>query len=377
MTTLGGFVRYPRLAWSLAALAIVATACTNTTGSVDPVPTASPSTLATSSPLRPSGTAPSVAVVLPARQARSIQEIDRERVAVHAIADNAIANRIISSIRTVVPDRITTVGDVLEAMAEEGHDLVCALGPGAARAIRDVAPRFPGTLFCGTPGDLPDVPPNALVFDLRVEESAYLAGIAAAEAAAFVGSDDGSRPAMIVADSGQASRLREAFDQGYSVSRALVEPTVVRVARTQSLAFDTAESLYGAGVYLVYGSAGRVEQGVVEAAKARGRLFIGTFADLATQERDEGASPSPSPSTDPPADAWNLMLLGENLSAAFRDTIDELASGWRGGARSLGFQNGALTLTPGTSPIWERIAPQVLRTRDSLVAGTELQVAGD
>lgn len=364
-------MRYgPRWTALAAAASILLAACTSSAPTDGASPSPSPSALATVTD-GPVVAAPSVVVVLPARAARPIEEINRERADVEAIADAAIAKGLISAVRTVVPDRSTTVVDVLETMAEEGHELVCALGPGAARAVHDVARRFPGTKFCGAPGNLTDVPSNALIFDLRIEESAYLAGIAAAEAAPFIGSDAGSTPAIIVADSAQASRLQLAFDQGYSISRQPDEPAPVRVATTKAVAFDTAESLYAAGAYLIYTAAGRVELGVIDAARERDRLVIGTLPPAVDEDlvASEGASAEP-------AEPWALLYLGENLSAAFRDTLDELAVGWIGGRRSIGFHNGALSLTPGTSPVWPRIAAQVLATRDALIDGQPLGIIG-
>lgn len=355
-----------RASWPLVVLTTVAVACSSS-GAPDGE-TVSPSPTAADPAGGPAATAPSVVVVMPARAARPGPEIERERRDVEAIGSVARDNGLISSMRTVVPDRSATVADVLELLAEEGNDLVCALGPGAARAVRDVARRFPGTKFCGAPGNLADVPDNALIFDLRSEESAYLAGIAAAEAVPFAQADREATPAIIVAEGSQAARLQLAFDQGFSISREPLAPVAVRVASSPDVAFDTAELLFDAGAYLIYASAGRVELGVTRSAQGRGRLVIGTLpptgADVTGSESGAGSASA------------SLMFLGENLSAAFRDTIDELSAGWTGGRRSIGFANGALSLTAGDSPVWPRIAAQVLATRDALIQGTDLQIVG-
>lgn len=354
-------------ALGLTAAAVMLAACTDG-GGADPAPSPSPSPTATEAPAPDEvETGLSAVVVLPTRQARSAEEIERERAAVEEIGRRAIADGTIATLRTVVPDRVVAVGDVVELLAEEGHDLVCVLGPGAGRAVREVAPRFPGTRFCGAPAQFAGVPENALVFDLRIEEAAYLAGIAAAEAADFIPASRGTMPAIIVSDSSAASRIQVAFDQGYSISREPEEPTRVRVASSSAVAFETASGLYEAGVNVILSLTGRLDEAIIDAAREVDRLVIASSAVPV------GAS-SEAPEDEEIDDSWGLMFLGENLSAAFRDAVAELATGWTGGQRRLGFRNGALTMSPGTSPIWPQIAPQVLPVRDELVAGTELGI---
>lgn len=350
-------------------------------------------TVAGSSQDGPARVLPSVAVVLPARNARPLEEIERQRALVEEVGDVAEDREQVAEVRAVVPDRFSTMGDVVEVLAEEGHDLVCALGPGAARAVQQVAPRFPATRFCAAPGRLPNVPSNALVFDIRIEETAYLAGIAARFASEQVPAGRNGMPVLIVSDQAQGARLQPAFEAGYLDVGRDTQPTPVLVATDVAQGRAAAESQIDEGAFLAFASAGRAEQGVAAAAAESGLLVVGSAAylgpllgddadgepdgDGSSDDADDGAASddptdgddaTASPSPDEGAE-WDLLRMGENLSAAVRDAIDELAAGWSGGSRSLGFTNGALTVTPGTSSVWERVSTQVLTTLEAIIQG--------
>ncbi len=341
---------------------------------------------------------PDVAVVLPARNARPEAEIEVQRDLVTEVAVAARAAGQVDEVRIVVPDRFSTVGDVLTVLAEEGYDLVCALGPGAARGLREVAARFPETRFCATPGRLPEVGANSLVFDLRVEEAAYLAGIAARFAAtASTGTAGRSpAPALVFGDASQPPRLVGPFEEGFLAARPDAPTTTALVAADPDAARAAAASQFAGGAFLVYTSAGRPEVAVVDAAIEADGLVIGWEAwlgPLVPAQQPQAQEPSGAPTPEPPAGdgtdgtdgtgepvvataPWNLMLFRENLATALRDAITELATGWTGGSRSLGFSNGALQVVPGTSPTWERVRSQVLSTQDAIIRGDIVVAAG-
>ncbi len=362
----------------LAAVAAVVglAACSSADPTPDPGASPSPSSSTPSASGQEPVDLPRVAVVLPSRNTRPAAEIEVQRGLVDEVATQARREGRVDEVRVVVPDRFSTVGDVVEVLAEQGYDLVCALGPGAARGVREVAARFPETRFCATPGRLPEVRSNTLVFDLRVEEAAYLAGIAARFAAPAAPSGLGREPALVFGEPAQVARLRPAFDEGFLDVRVEGSTTAAVVAPDEEAAAAAAATQYEAGAFVVYTSAGRADAGVVAAARDVGGLVVGWHAWLAPLVDEAPSGEATTSDGEAGADEgfgagapWNLLLFRENLATALRDAIAELGDGWSGGTRTLGFANGALALVPGTSPAWASVEPQVLATRDAIVRG--------
>lgn len=156
----------------LLVLAVVLAACT--TGASDPAPERPSTTPPMATPDQRVDPVGRVAVVLdPRLQARGeavdadLQELDPE------VAGGR-------TLRVEVAEDPSFVHDLAQFFANDGHELVCVLGPGAAGVVREVAARSPGTRFCAAPAgrDGDDFPDNVLAVDVRIEELAYLAGVA-------------------------------------------------------------------------------------------------------------------------------------------------------------------------------------------------------
>lgn len=159
----------------------------------------------------------------------------------------------------------------LTAMAEQGFNVVVAVGLAQKNAVEAVAPKFPDTRFAliDAESDLPNV--RNLVF--TEEQGSFLAGYAAGLATktnkiGFVG---GMKVALI-----------EKFEAGYEAGAKMANPniTVFPARYCESwedvgLAKAAASTLFDQGADIVYQAAGRAGLGVIDAAREKGKLAIG------------------------------------------------------------------------------------------------------
>jgi basic membrane protein A and related proteins len=163
----------------------------------------------------------------------------------------------------------------LEAMAEQGLDLVIAVGINMTSALKEVAPRHPNVKFAIIDGDVTADNVRALKF--KEEEGSFLAGYLAGLTTetgkiGFVG--------------GQEIPLIRKFQVGYEAGARMANPNVqvlpakytgdwnnVDVAKT------AANVLYSQGADIVYHAAGRAGLGVIRAAQEQNKYAIGVDSD--------------------------------------------------------------------------------------------------
>lgn len=342
-----------RIAWTIASLLLVLAACEAEH------PTAAPSPSATEVPPEPTPeveTGWDVVFVLPPRGSVPEPTLARYRDQLEALPPQD--PDLVTDLRLVVPDGAAFQRDVIAVTAEDGAALVCAIGPGAARAVLEVAPDFPRTRFCAVPANYTQPPPgNVLGIDVRVEEVAYVAGAAAAipagapPAAVYGQGTYGSEriAAAFVAGVASTDRDEEPVEDG--------EPTAPQAVPVSSRdgAYEFATDLYESGVFTVYTTAGSADPGVLQAAREQGALVVGDETTLVSED-------------EPPSESI-LFVVRLRLDVVMDELIDRAIPDWTGGTTSVGFAEGAFELGPGGSAIWQRIRVRVEGIADLVAAG--------
>lgn len=324
---------------------LLATACTTEPPRSEPSP--SPTVAAEPSPTSSRGL--QMAVVLPPATVRSEAQLAAVREEAERLRDTRRDE--VASVRIVQPDAPAFTQDVVAVLAEGGADLVCVLGPGAGAAVTAVAPSFPSTRFCATPAiaEAEAIPGNVLLIDLRVEEIAYLAGVAAQ-----LTSGQGS-PGFVAGETQYATdRQRQAFGAGINaVAEEPVVPYTGFPVSDADRAFELAAPRYAAGVATIYTVAGDADAGVRRAAQREGGLVIGSLLTLV-----------PDPDEPPPVAV--LMTTSQRLDIGLGIAMDRAVDAWSGGLASVGLAEGALDVAGGGSSRYPRIAPRLADVRERI-----------
>jgi basic membrane protein A len=163
----------------------------------------------------------------------------------------------------------------LGTMAEQGFDLVVAVGSVQAKALEAVAPKFPETKFVIV--DAVVKQPNVRSLTFTEEQGSFLAGYAAGlvtktNKVGFVG--------------GMKIDLIEKFEAGYAAGAKAANPqvTVLPAKYTSNwsdvgLGKAAARTLFDQGADIVYHASGRCGLGVIDAARETGKLAIGVDGD--------------------------------------------------------------------------------------------------
>lgn len=345
-----------RRSWLALCLAVGLVACTSTPG---PSPSPSPTTPVAGSPGTSEPVGLRVAVVLPPGGGAPLTAAGT-RTAADAVA--ARKGDAIGEFRTVSAGEDEFVGDVATLLAERGYDLVCVVGDDAAEVALTIAPTFPATRFCAVPaatsGEGEDLPENVLVVDVRLEEAAYLAGVAAAAPRPQDASspDDDETPAAVAALVGdsswpQTARQRAAFVAGLrSVLGGSVTPQVDVTATTAEELAESAAEQFDAGVPVVFVPGGPSDAGVIEEAAVHDGLVV----VLRDRARFQGETPEE-------VLVWFLVDVGVALRVAVAQALD----GWEGGRATVGLTEDAIRLQSGGHP-----DSAVVLTRVQEAAGT-------
>ncbi len=318
-------------------------------GEPAPAPSPSPSSEGVPSPPGPSGL--SVAFVIPADAARPAAVVSSVREDLDRLRRSHL--RDVTDWRVVEADAPAFTADLVTYLADEGTDLVCAIGPGSGDVVVRVAPSFPRTRFCATPAiaEADAIPGNVLLIDLRVEEVAYLAGVAA-QLTATTG------PPGFVGGESQYSidRQRAAFQAGINaVAATPVTPYVAFPVVDADQAFALAVPQYEAGVATIYSAAGSADVGVRRAAQETGGLVIGSLATLV-----------PDPSEPPPTAV--LMVTQQRLDVGAGIAVEQALTSWEGGLASVGLAQRALDVGPGGSGRYGIVAPRIEELRARIEA---------
>lgn len=159
----------------------------------------------------------------------------------------------------------------LSSMADEGCDLVFAIGINMKSALEKVAPNYPDTKFAIV--DAPVTGDNVRALLFREEEGSFLAGYVAGlttktNKIGFVG--------------GMQIPLIAKFAAGYAAGAKTANPNVEVLPEKYTGSWDNldvgkvaAMALYNSGADIVYHAAGRAGLGVIGAAKEQNKLAIG------------------------------------------------------------------------------------------------------
>jgi basic membrane protein A and related proteins len=177
----------------------------------------------------------------------------------------------------------------LSTMADEGYDVIIAVGFAYDGAVREVAPEYPDVHFAIVDSEIPDVD-NVTSLVFAEEQASFLAGAAAAltteeDHVGFIG--------------GVETPLIHKFEAGYAAGVAHVnEDVTVEVdylsqppdfsgfsdpARGRELA----QAQYDRGADVIYHAAGASGNGVLEAAVSNDFLFIGVDSDQYENAEDD------------------------------------------------------------------------------------------
>ncbi|MFZ4506204.1 MAG: BMP family lipoprotein [Fimbriimonas sp.] len=163
----------------------------------------------------------------------------------------------------------------LSALADEGLDVIFAVGITQANALKAVAPKYPTTKFAIIDGDVAGENVRSLQF--AENEGSFLAGFAAGLATktnkiGFVG--------------GMSIPLIKKFEAGYIAGAKAANPKVEALPSKYTenwndtgLGKAAAQTLFAGGADVVYHAAGRCGIGVITAAREAGKLAIGVDSD--------------------------------------------------------------------------------------------------
>ncbi len=163
----------------------------------------------------------------------------------------------------------------IEGLAENGCDLIFAIGISQGNALNIVAPKYPNIKFAIIDAEVNQPNVRSIVFS--EEQGSFLAGYLAglvtkAGKVGFVG--------------GKKIPLIEKFEAGYESGAKTANPNVELLPAKYTESWDdtslgkaAAENLYSNGADIVYHAAGRCGLGVIEAAKESGKYAIGVDSD--------------------------------------------------------------------------------------------------
>jgi len=163
----------------------------------------------------------------------------------------------------------------LSAMADEGCDLVFAIGINMKSSLEKVAPNYPDTKFAIVDAPVEGENVRSLLF--REEEGSFLAGYLAglmtkSNKIGFVG--------------GMQIPLIAKFAAGYAAGAKTANPSVEVLPEKYTGSWDnldvgkvSAIALFNSGADIVYHAAGRAGLGVIGAAKEQNKYAIGVDSD--------------------------------------------------------------------------------------------------
>jgi basic membrane protein A len=165
----------------------------------------------------------------------------------------------------------------LAALADQGCQVVVAVGINMRPALQQTAPNYPGTKFVSIDGEPVEGAANVRTVQFKEEEGSFLVGYLAGlvtktKKIGFVG--------------GQELPLIHKFQYGYMAGAKAADPSVTVLPAKYTGSWDNQDTakvaanvLFGDGADIVYHAAGRAGLGVIAAAKERGLFAIGVDSD--------------------------------------------------------------------------------------------------
>ena len=163
----------------------------------------------------------------------------------------------------------------LTRFAQNGYDLVFAVGFLMQDALKDIAPRYPNVKFAIIDGDAPDLP-NCVAYKFREEEGSFLVG-------ALAGAVTKSNTVGFVG--GMEMPLIKKFEAGFKAGVKTTNPKA-NVVVGYAGKFDDPQkgqeialSQMGAGGDILFHAAGSTGIGVIKAVQNKGAGFYAIGVD--------------------------------------------------------------------------------------------------
>jgi basic membrane protein A len=178
---------------------------------------------------------------------------------------------------TVLQSRaVTDYEPNLSTLAQQGNELIFAIGFLMHDSLNDVAPRFPKTHFAIVDSVVDQ--PNVTSITFKEEESSFLAGVLAGLT---------TKKGTVAFLGGIESPLIEKFQAGFAAGVVSVNPHVAVLVKYTGSFDDVATGkeyasvLYDQGADIIYTAAGKCGLGAIDEAKARpaGDYIIGVDSD--------------------------------------------------------------------------------------------------
>lgn len=178
---------------------------------------------------------------------------------------------------TVLQSRaVTDYEPNLSTLAQQGNELIFAIGFLMHDSLNDVAPRFPKTHFAIVDSVVDQ--PNVTSITFREEESSFLAGVIAGLT---------TKKGTVAFLGGIESPLIEKFQAGFTAGVVSVNPHVAVLVKYTGSFDDVATGkeyasvLYDQGADIIYAAAGKCGLGAIDEARSRpaGDYIIGVDSD--------------------------------------------------------------------------------------------------
>jgi basic membrane protein A and related proteins len=241
----------------------------------------------------------------------------------------------------------------LSTLAEQGYNVVFAVGFLMEDALKEVAPNHPNTKFAIIDGSAPTgadgkVLPNCVSLKFREEEGSFLAGYLAGRmtktgAIGFVG--------------GMDSALIKKFEVGYYSGAKTARPDIrvipgyVGNFKDLGTGRSIAEEQFRQGADIIFAAAGTAGKGVLDAANAKGPGFYAIGVDKDQDDVRPGRV---------------LTSMMKTVDGAVYETVKSVHDGkWSPGERVVGVKEGGVHLSP-MKYTKQDVPPDVLAKIDQL-----------
>lgn len=176
----------------------------------------------------------------------------------------------------------------LDKAANEGADIVIAIGYLFEPALEEVAPKHPDVDFFFIDGSIEGIP-NVTSTKFESQEGSYLVGLVAGLRA----TEDGSMRVGFIGgmEGPDIGKFQAGFEQGVWESNpdVVIDVQYADSFQDAALGSQIATKMYDAGSNIIFHAAGAVGNGVIGAAKEYGDVFvIGVDKDQYDEGKDEG-----------------------------------------------------------------------------------------
>ncbi|HSV72548.1 MAG TPA: BMP family ABC transporter substrate-binding protein [Chthonomonadales bacterium] len=216
----------------------------------------------------------------------------------------------------------------LSTLAEQGNDVVVAVGYMMEDALKAVAPRYPNTRFVIVDGNAPDLP-NCVAIQFREHEACFLAGYLAARMSrtgviAFVGGKEG----------GPLIRFQVGYIAGAKAARRDIRVLVKYVGNfgDTGKGAELGRQAIQEGADVVMAAAGTAGLGVLKAVADRGPGYYAIGVDRDQDDLHPGRI---------------LTSVMKGVDSGVFEAIRSVAEDrWQSGTRVLGLKEDGMRLSP-------------------------------